>query len=67
MTRLFHTILPIPECCGSQMRLCGNLNLHEIDYQCHRCFRRVQVKATFTEDAKPEVDDATKAATDATP
>lgn len=65
--RLFHTILPIPECCGVQMSLRGNFELHTVSYQCSRCFRRVNVTAAFAEDARNETDSATLAATDATP
>lgn len=66
-TRLFHTILPIPECCGRQMTLRGNLGLHTLSYQCSRCFRLLNVAVTFAEDAKMETPDAaTRAAMDET-
>lgn len=66
MTRLFHTILPIPECCSQQMRLCGNMNIHEVHYQCSRCFKNINVKVEFVEDKKPEISPEVKESTDAT-
>jgi len=54
MTRLFHTVIPVPECCKSQMKYIGNLELHVVAYQCCTCFKQVHVRATFTEDAKSD-------------
>lgn len=67
MTRLFHTILPIPECCGVQMRLCGNLEMHQIQYACSRCLKPITASVTFNENPRAEIDPATQQATDATP
>ncbi len=65
--RLFHTILPLPECCGGQMRLAGNMNLHEVRYQCNRCFKYLSVSVRFDDAAKSETDASMCAAHDATP
>ena len=59
---LFHTVLPIPECCNTQMRLAGNLSLHVIEYECSRCFSRLRVTAAFV---VPERVGLTKAEADA--
>ncbi len=67
MTHLCHTILPIPECCGGQMRLCGNLSLHELEYQCNRCFGRLRVAVAFHAQTRPaEIPADVKQATDET-
>ncbi len=62
MTRFLHTILPLPECCGQQMHLCGNLSLHTLAYLCRQCHQEVHVTAAFVEDARdcPDTGSATR-------
>lgn len=59
-------VLPVPECCDTQMHLAGNMSLHVLGYQCLTCWRRMRVTATFAE-GWPDIDPETLASTDTTP
>lgn len=65
---LFHHMYPVPECCGIQMRLCGNESLQVLSYQCQKCLRYLNVTAKFEYIEKPlELDSGVAKEIDLTP